>query len=68
MLASVFIMRQQIDNHIEIPLLSFRDARILIVLQIVGTKQDQDFGIKQMEKDIKNENMIIENNLKINKI
>ena len=30
MLASAFIMRQQIDNQSEVLLLSFRDARILV--------------------------------------
>lgn len=50
MLASVFIMRQQIDNQSEVPLLSFRDARILVVLQIFGTEQDVKLRLKQMEK------------------
>ena len=50
MLASVFIMRQQIDNQTEVPLLSFRDARILVILQIFGTKQDVKLRLKQMEK------------------
>ena len=31
MLASLFLMSEQIDKHSEIPLLSFRDARILVL-------------------------------------
>ncbi len=50
MLASLFIIRQQIDNQSEVPLLSFRDARILVVLQVFGTKQDVEIKLKQMEK------------------
>ena len=50
MMASLFIMRQQIDNETDAPLLSFRDARILVILQVFGTKQDVETRIKQMEK------------------
>lgn len=50
MLASLFIMRQQIDNQSEVPLLSFRDARILVILQVFGTKEDVEIRLKQMEK------------------
>ena len=62
MLASVFIMKQQIENHSEIPLLSFRDARILIILQIFGTKKDVKLGVKQMEKRHKKRKYDIDRN------
>lgn len=50
LLASLFIMKQQIDNQEEAPLLSFRDARILIILQVFGTQEEIDLRLKQMEK------------------
>lgn len=50
MLASLFIMKQEIDNHPQIPLLSFRDARILVILQVFGTAKDVEKRLKQMEK------------------
>jgi len=50
MLASLFIMKQQIDNQSEVPLLSFRDARILVILQVFGTKEDVELRLEQMAK------------------
>lgn len=50
LLASFLIMKQQIDNQDKVPLLSFRDARILVVLQVFGTKEDIENRLKQMEK------------------
>ncbi len=50
MLASLFIMKQQIDNYSEVPLLSFRDARILVILQVFGTETDVKTRLEQMLK------------------
>ena len=50
MLASLFIMKQQMYNHSDVPLLSFRDARILVILQVFGTPEDVKLRLKQMEK------------------
>jgi SRSO17 transposase len=50
MLTSLFLMQQQIDMHPEIPLLSFRDARILIILQTFGTKEEVKQRLMQMQK------------------
>ncbi len=50
MLASFFIMKQQIDNHSDVPLLSFRDARILVILQVFGTPKDVEQRLEQMAK------------------
>ena len=50
MLASLFIMKQQMDNHSDVPLLSFRDARILVILQVFGTPKDIQLRLEQMEK------------------
>ena len=48
MLASLFIMKQQIDNYSEVPLLSFRDARILIILQVFETDKEAKIKLEQM--------------------
>jgi SRSO17 transposase len=50
LLASVFLMKQQIDNQMQVPLMSFRDARILIILQVFGTKEEVKQRLEQMEK------------------
>ena len=50
MLASLFIMKQKIENHQQVPLLSFRDTRILVILQIFGSKEDVKKRLEQMEK------------------
>jgi len=50
MLASMFIMKQKMDNSMQAPLLSFRDARILIILQVFGTPEEVKKRMEQMEK------------------
>lgn len=50
MLASLFIMKQQIHNHSDVPLLSFRDARILVILQVFGTPKEMLLRLEQMGK------------------
>ena len=50
MLASLFLMKQQVDNKTNVPLISFRDARILVILQVFGTKEDIQRRMLQMEK------------------
>lgn len=50
MLASLFIMKQQMENHPQVPLLSFRDARILVILQVFGTEKDMKRRLGQMQK------------------
>ena len=50
MMASLFIMKQKIENKVQVPLLSFRDARILVILQIFGTPEDIKKRLLQMEK------------------
>ena len=62
MLASMFIMNQQIDNQLEIPLLSFRDARILIILQVFGSEEDVQLRLTQMEKKHKKRQYDIDRN------
>lgn len=50
MLASLFIMKQKMDNHSNVPLLSFRDARILVIMQVFGTPKDIEQRLEQMAK------------------
>jgi len=50
MLASLYLMKQQIENRPQVPWLSFRDARILVILYIFGTKEDIKVRLEQMEK------------------
>jgi len=46
----VRLMKLQIENRPQVPLLSFRDARILVILYIFGTKEDIKVRLEQMEK------------------
>ena len=50
MLASLLITTKMIECKEEIPLLSFKDARILIVTQICTTQIEMEQKIKQMQK------------------
>ena len=50
MLASLLITTKLIESKQEIPLLSFKDARILIVTQICATQIEMEQKIKQMQK------------------
>jgi len=50
MLASLLITTKLIETKKEIPLLSFKDARILIVTQICTTQIDLEQKIIQMQK------------------
>ena len=65
MLASLFLMNQQIDNQLKIPLLSFRDARILIIFQVFGTKKEFKLRLKQMKKRHKKRQYDIDRNYRI---
>jgi SRSO17 transposase len=50
MLASLLITKKLIESKKEIPLLSFRDARILIVTQMCAAQIEMEHKIKQMQK------------------
>ena len=50
MFASLFIMKQKMENKEHVPLLSFCDARILIILQISGAPEDIKKILLQMER------------------
>lgn len=50
MLASLLITTKMIETKEQIPLLSFKDARILVVTQICSSQIDMEQKIKQMQK------------------
>lgn len=50
MMASLYIATQLIENQGDIPLLSFRDTRILIVANICATQIEMEEKAKQMDK------------------
>ena len=62
MLSSLFIMKQQAENQSEVPLLSFRDARILVILQIFGTEEETKIKFEQMSKRHKKRKYDIDRN------
>ena len=49
MLASLLLLKQKIDNEIEFPLMSIRDARILMTFKIFGTEQQYKKRLEQMK-------------------
>jgi len=50
MFTALFIMKQKIENRKQTLLLSFRDTRILIILHLLGTKEQIEKRLEQMEK------------------
>jgi len=49
MLASIFLLKEKIESENEYPLMSTRDARILIMYELFGTKEQYDRRIEQMK-------------------
>jgi hypothetical protein len=49
-MAGLYLLLQRIDAHQDIPLMSVRDARILMVVSLFGTEQDVELRLKQMAK------------------
>lgn len=50
MLASLFLLKERMDNEAEYPLMSMRDARILTIVMMVGTKDQYQARIQQMQE------------------
>ena len=50
MMACLYLMQTRIENREQYPLLSVRDARILIVVALFGTKEQFDQRMQQMER------------------
>jgi SRSO17 transposase len=47
-MAGLYLLKHRIEHEIEAPLMSMRDARILIIIRLFGTKQDQETRLQQM--------------------
>jgi len=48
MLASLFLLKEKIKSKTEHPLMSVRDARILIIFELFGTKKQYEKRLEQM--------------------
>jgi SRSO17 transposase len=49
MLAALFLLKEKIENETEFPLMSIRDARILIIIELFGTKEQYAKRLEQMK-------------------
>ena len=49
MLAALFLLKEKMENEKEFPLMSVRDAKILTVIEIFGTKEQYDKRLEQMK-------------------
>jgi SRSO17 transposase len=49
MLASVFLLKEKIESENQYPLMSTRDARILIMFELFGTKEQYEIRLEQMK-------------------
>jgi len=48
-MAGMYLLLQRIDTQKDIPLMSVRDARILMIVSLFGTKENLELRLKQME-------------------
>lgn len=49
LMAGLFLLKQKIEHKQEAPLMSVRDARILVVVSLFGTQKHMEIRLKQME-------------------
>jgi SRSO17 transposase len=49
MLASIYLLKEKIENEKEYPLMSTHDARILIMFELFGTEEQYEMRIEQMK-------------------
>lgn len=50
MLAAIFLLKEKMENEKEFPLMSVRDARILTIIEMFGTKEQYDKRLEQMKR------------------
>lgn len=50
LMAGLYILKQKIEHQEQAPLMSVRDARILIIINLFGTPEDMEAMLEQMEK------------------
>jgi len=48
LMAGLFLLKQKIENQQEAPLMSTRDARILMIISLFGNEQDMETRLNQM--------------------
>jgi len=48
-MANLFLLKQKIECQQEAPLMSVRDARILVVVSLFGTEKDMEIRLEQMK-------------------
>ena len=48
-MANLFLLKQKIEHEKEAPLMSIRDARILMIISLFGTEQDMEMRLEQMK-------------------
>ncbi len=48
-MAALFLLEQKIAHQQEAPLMSMRDARILMIVSLFGTKEDIKLRLRQMK-------------------
>ncbi|VAW25699.1 hypothetical protein MNBD_BACTEROID06-1258 [hydrothermal vent metagenome] len=48
-MANLFLLKQKVEHRQEAPLMSIRDARILVVVSLFGTEQDMEMRLEQMK-------------------
>ena len=48
-MAGLYLLKQKIEYEIEAPLMSIRDARILMIVSLFGTKEDLEIRLDQMK-------------------
>lgn len=49
LMAGLYLLMQKIAHETEAPLMSIRDARILIIIGLFGTKKDMEIRLEQMK-------------------
>lgn len=48
-MAGLYLLKQKIEHETEAPLMSVRDARILIIVSLFGTEKDLEIRLEQMK-------------------
>jgi len=49
LMADLYLLKQKIEHETDAPLMSIRDARILIIIKLFGTKKDLEIRLEQMK-------------------
>lgn len=66
LMANLFLLKQKIEYKQEAPLMSVRDARILVIVSLFGTEQDMEMRLEQMKTRHENRQKDIDRRYKPN--